>query len=386
MTFHVSLNSQPVAEAKLSVPSRGVWYADIVLANSATIAIGSKATLDIGGDKWQGTAATSEVFGDRTHVRLLGGGGGWGKAVVAKGYDNGLGVKPSTVLEQLATAVGETIGVTPTPRLGAHYSRIAGPASATIEDIARAPLQWFIGRDGKTNVVERSTGASVAVNLINFDPLTKAIRFTLDDLSKLDIGSSLTAANLANPFIVAAFEVSVTATSLTIEATSGKGAEGDISDILYSIVSTMLNARKLGLYRYRVTTQVGQLVELQAVHKEKGVPDQATVELWPGLPGVEATLKLGSEVNVAFLGGDTRFPVITAFGGGLNDSATSLTIGKGPAAGVVRQGDTFEGLLPPAVFSGTVGGAPATGVLSWVTPKIVGVATGGSSIVKVGAG
>ncbi len=135
--------------------------------------------------------------------------------------------------------------------------------------------------------------------------------------------------------------------------------------------------------RYRVVQQNANKLTLQAV--KKGVwPDLVPVD-YSSAPGYAATLTPGSIVLVTFVEGDLTLPVVTHFAGpdepGFVPVAISIGGGSTPAA---RQGDEVKVLLPPGVFTGTIGVSPATGVIVFSTGSAIGNIQTGSG--KVGLG
>lgn len=99
-----------------------------------------------------------------------------------------------------------------------------------------------------------------------------------------------------------------------------------------------------------------------------------------GLPGVSVRVVTGSRVLLGFVEGDPSKPYASLWDPG---SIEELILGGPTGSPAARQGDAVEVLLPPAVFSGTVGGSPATGVLTFTMNKALGVITAGSGKVKV---
>lgn len=118
-------------------------------------------------------------------------------------------------------------------------------------------------------------------------------------------------------------------------------------------------------------------LEIKPLHKKlKGL---SRVPIRYGVPGFRAKVRQGSLVLLGFEAGEPEHPYATAF---QNDSIEELTItasskvvvrapqvflgdeqGAAPLAAV---GDLVEFALPPlAPFSGTIGGAPATGLITF---------------------
>ena len=163
----------------------------------------------------------------------------------------------------------------------------------------------------------------------------------------------------------------------------GRGA---LTQALASAVARLTDQRLHGVYRYRVLRLSVDRVELQAVRKGAGLPDLLPVSMWPGVAGAHATLALGAEVLVQFVEGDRTMPIVTGFAGrgGQGHVPTLLEICT-PGLPAARQGDAVQVTLPPAAFSGTIGGSPATGTVTWAPPATAnGTITGGSAKVKIG--
>lgn len=105
----------------------------------------------------------------------------------------------------------------------------------------------------------------------------------------------------------------------------------------------------------------------------------ARVPIMHGLPGCRVRVKQGSRVMLKFANGDPQKPRASLWQYGQIDE---ILIGDAPIE-AARKGDTVEVILPPMVFVGTVGGAPASGVVSATLPKAIGTIVTGSSKLKV---
>jgi hypothetical protein len=139
---------------------------------------------------------------------------------------------------------------------------------------------------------------------------------------------------------------------------------------------------------------VGTRLNLQPVNSELGLPPLPVVDALPGLAGARHVPADGSVVLVAFVEGNPAMPYVLAYeqdgGGGFVPLDTSIEAsrqvylggrdgsvdGMWPAA---RVGDYVECLMPPAVpVSGTLMGAPFSGLMTIVDP-IVGVIASGAT-------
>ena len=108
------------------------------------------------------------------------------------------------------------------------------------------------------------------------------------------------------------------------------------------------------------------------------------IKIRHGLPGVErVVVQPGARVMLGFDNGDPAKPFATSWDEGGHSSVSRIEIGQN-AVEAARKGDSVEVPLPPAVFSGTIGGAPASGVLTFPVMKTVGVVTSGTPKVRLG--
>jgi hypothetical protein len=249
-------------------------------------------------------------------------------------------------------------------------------------------VQWWVDYAGVTQVGTRpaATLDPKAYQVLTYDPRAQDALVTVDDPSAVTIGSVL-AEGLDAPITVREFELVVTATEMRVHAWCGgvAGAHGNLADSVRAIVQRLTDQPLHGLYRYRVERMSGDRVELQVVKKSAGLPDVFPLSIWPGVAGVHAVLSPGAEVLVQFVEGSRAQPVVTHFAGkdGVGFTPVSLVLG-GPSGGAAaRMGDTVEVLLPPAVFSGTIGGSPATGVITFILNKAMGTITSGSPKVSI---
>lgn len=386
---YAAINGQRAVSVSLRVGSSGPWFAEVDMESDPELT--GAVTVEIGKLQLKGTvdATHAGTFGIQTRVRVVGGAGGWGQAIGAKGYHNDGGVKAKTIAEDAAREVGESIGnFVPTyERLGNDYAREEGAASMTLEDVLRGAL-WWVDYAGVTQAGPRPTSAIDAKDytVLAYNPRTRSATLSVDDLSKIAIGSVLTD-GLDGPQVVREIGVRVTAEDQRVLAWCGgdENSGGVLVDLVRSMVRRASDQALHGVYRYRVVKMAGERVELQAVRAVAGLPDLLPLSMWPGVAGVHAELAAGAEVLVQFVEGDRSQPVVTAFAGkdGVGFQPVGLVIGGPAGALAARLGDGVEVLLPPASFSGTIGGTPATGVLTFPLNKTLGVITGSSGRVKV---
>jgi hypothetical protein len=377
MSYLATLNGKPLENGKLDVPSTGVWVADLVCVDDSAF-VGA-ATLVVQDDSWSGTVLSSEAIGGKTHIRLLGGKAKWSAPVAKRGHANDAGVKASDVANAIAAAIGETVVVTDWV-VGTHWSRFSGPASEALKALLGSRL-WWVDRSGKTIVNGTRSAGNVAADVLAFDPVLGQIVCNVTSLAGIDIGKSITAPTLAAPAPIRCWVAEFGADYLKVTISTRDGIGGDVPDALAAIIKAATAGTYPGVYRYRVVSQAAGRLAVQAI--TSGAPDLETLHQFPGAPGLETTLQLGSEVLVMFEGGSASSPIVIGYTYGSNSTPQSLTL-CGPGAPAARQNDAVVVTLPPAIFSGTIGGSPATGVVNWAVPQAQGIITSGSGKVQIG--
>lgn len=385
----VTLNGAHCKAARVVVGARGPWVAEVELANDDTIATTPRgASLSIGGATLVGTVLTQGTHGGVRKLRLVGGAGTWGQVTAPKGYHNDLGVRAQIVALDAAVAVGEQLGsFTPrSERIGADYARRAAAASRALEDAAGG-ADWWVGYDGVTVVGTRAstTPDPSTYDVKAYDPDTERVTLWAADVTKVPIGARLTK-GLDTVRTVRELEIVADPEDLRIVAWCGVGV-GALAQSFRDIVTRLTDGPAFGLYRYRVVRVVADRVELQATRKSAGLPDVLPVSMMPGVAGAHATLTLGTEVLLAFEDGDRTRPVVVSFAGKDGQAPTPVLLELcGPGAPfAARQGDAVQVTLPPAAFTGTIGGSPATGTVTWASPATAqGTITGGSTQVQIG--
>jgi hypothetical protein len=387
--LYAGVNGHRCTAVRLTVGNAGPWIADVDFEGEPDVA--GRVTLKLGALELVGTivATATGTFGLQRRARIVAGADGWGAEVAAKQYHNDAGVKGKLVADDAARAVGETIGtfIPASERVGRDYARQVGAASRALEDVI-GDVAWWVGYDGVTHVGPRPATPldGKAYTVLAYDPRDRYVTLAVDDPGAVRIGSILTE-RLDGAHTVRSFEVRITAEEMRVRAWVGgnETGSGHLAGLLRSIVQRSTDGRLWGHYRYRVVRMAGRRVELQAVRRIVGLPDLLPLSTWPGVAGAHAELAPGAEVLVGFVEGDRAQPVVLAFAGpdAPGFVPTQLTLGGTSGAPVARQGDVVEVQLAPATFAGTVGGAPASGLLTFTPSKALGVITGGSSKVRV---
>lgn len=204
----IDLEGLRAISASLLLPRVGVWIADVIFDEPASLA--GFVVLKLGGLELRGTVDPFEsgTFQLQTRVRLVGGRMGWRKIAPAKHFHSDGGVKVSSVLLELAATVGETLVGAPSGVLSADYVRPRAVASATIRRLA--PV-WWVDAEGVTRTAEAraSSEAAAAWDLIRFDPQASEAELAFDELAGIGVGTILRSPRLERPILVNSLELAI---------------------------------------------------------------------------------------------------------------------------------------------------------------------------------
>jgi hypothetical protein len=355
-----------VTSARLQIPAWGVGWAEVSLDEEATLS--GRVELVVADLTWSGTVVSGGPSGGRSQYRLVGGAGGWGRKLAAKGYANDVGVKVSTVAQDAAQEAGETlVGDVPTSSLGPAWTRCEGQAARTMEAVA--PRGWYVDEAGDTRIGRRA-------------PVELAVDATLGP-PDLSVGRRVVSADAIATILPGVVIEGREVVDVLHEIGGGKGirstvwwglgtADRSVEDAFIAYVMRLLPwvayARAV---EYRVVTQSGDRFALQPVLSSLGMPDLDAVPARPGIPGVRADVALGSRVVVQWVNADPARPYVAAYEDAESDGfvATRLDLSTEDETGVtvgdsvgrvVRYGDpiTFAAPGPGVVL------LPATAPLS----------------------
>lgn len=162
-----------VVSCSLMIPFFGVWSADVVLETD--VPAPAAGVLSIGDLTLVGVVAWQDPYGGQRSARLVGGAGGWRKAVLPRAYQNPGGVPAALVLSDAALEVGEKlVGAPPVPVVGPAFVREGGPASRVLEQVLGGA--WWVDAQGVTHAEPR-VPAPIATpfDVINYDGATRRL-------------------------------------------------------------------------------------------------------------------------------------------------------------------------------------------------------------------
>ena len=354
MGLNSTLNGLRVVDARVTIPAWGLWYADATVDGDKPVT--GAVDLVVADLALKGTVLSGGVTNGRTHVRIVAGAGGWGKAIKANAWANDAEVKASTGLLDAAKAAGETIdaATVPTSRVGSHFARKGNePASRSLQHIA--PEGWYVGEDGITRIGKRAPSTLPAnVTRESVDRARGVAVLASDSIAKILPGvdvDGLVAVDVEH----------------TISAEGGLrstiwGARGDGLERRLSVWRRIVNAvcpqlPYLGTWEYRIVEQAGARLALEPVRVSTGMPNLELVPVRPGVAGMASEHKLGARCLVIFIDGQPARPSVVALededGSGFKpiittiDAQTLVKLGAG-ALPVARAGDLAGGIWPIA--------------------------------------
>lgn len=357
----VTVSGYDCLAAVVQIPAWGIWWAGVELDEAAELS--GAVTIDCAGLELVGTIMSGGPWQGRSRYRVAGGAGGWGRTVARRGYRNDAGVRRLTVIQDAAGEVGETVdSSTVSGTVGGAWTRPEGPASDALRLLA--PQAWHVGEDGVTRLGLRAeSSVDSEITVTGRDDAAQWLELACDDLSGLV------------PGVVVDGIAAVDAEHRLVDGTlrtrlwgSGEGYGDRLSGALSRLVGAVAGLYRLrGVWSYRVVSQTGQRLTLQAVRASTGLPDLHLVRQRYA-PGYSVEHQPGSLVLVAFVDGDAAQPVVVA--GDDPESpgyvpptvtidADSVEIGAGLGR-VLREGDTMT-------LSGVQAGVSAAGVTALVT-------------------
>ncbi len=345
----------------------GAWFADVDLDTSDAVSVPSgRVELVLSGETFRCTVdpSASARFGSRVHVRVIAGGGGWGKLVPAKHFHNDAGVKLSTVIRATASEVGEQLGDIEDAVLGVDYVRAAGPASQVF-----GARDWHVSDEGVTVVRTRElVDAPETLQVLEHDVATS--RTTCSSIGLVRPGWRLVDASRFLPLVVRDVEQNFGASGSSTTAWTNARAASPLLGLFRDAVASVAGLTHLRTYRYRVVGMLGNRVELQAVTRTAGVPDVIPAPMHMGVPGVHAELTPGTVVLLAFSEGDPARPMVVSFEPRDGDAWRPVRLELEATGAVRMSGGLLELDATEGVHVGTGGAAVVVGGFDEGPPSV----------------
>jgi len=348
-----TLGGHRATTARVAIPAWGVPWAEVALDEEVTLS--GRVELVVADLTLSCTVVSGGPTKGRSHYRVVGGAGGWGRVVGERGHASDAGVAVETLLRAVALDAGETLaGDLPATRVGPSWGREAGPAYRTLELLA--PRGWYVDEQGLTRIGRRPSAAlAVEATRGPIDTVMQRVPLAAESIASILPGVVVDGIEAVDVL----HEVAAGGLRSTIWGAGYAG--GQLEDVVIAYVLRVLPWLRYarGPFEYRVVDQAGERLTLQPVRVSLGMPDLDRVVMHPGLPGGRADVQLGSRVLVQFIEGDPSRAVVTGFedaeGGGFVpdrlDLCTELEAGvSDPSGRVLCWGDT---IMMPLGSAGT---------------------------------
>ena len=302
-----SLSGHAVSRARVSLPSWGLWHADVEIAGGADLS--GAVVLSIADADYAGAIVSGGTWQGRSRYVVAGGAGGWGADLPARSYVNDAGVKASTVLADLARETGETIEDAPTTAIGPAWVRPAGPALAPMHLLY--PSGWHVGADGVTRIGVRAAAEwTGALTVLSRDDAAGSMLIAPETVAGLEPGAVVDGLEAVDVEIE--IEPGLLRARLWGAGPSGEGSRR-IAALRRLLASLDPGSQFRGVWEYRAIVQTGERLHLQPARVSLGMPDLLAVRIRPGVPALASDVAAGAMVLVSFVDGDPARPVVVNF-------------------------------------------------------------------------
>jgi hypothetical protein len=304
MTF-ATLEGHSLQRACVTVPKWGLWWADAHLVEPETLS--GAVALKLADKELNGTIIAGGVAEGKASYRIVGGAGGWGKAISQpkKPYRNDAGMKISSVIGDAARIVGETVEDVPTTRVGQHYAMVNGTASDVLNLLT--PRSWRVDFDGVTRFGERETvvyeGEGTVTRIV---PDGSIFEIATDEIGDLLPGVTVEGSQPATDV-----EYNLTSEKLTVKVYCGTDSRR-LRAWRKLVLALFPWLQYVGVFEYVVVSQTGERLNLQPLRVATGMPELSGVPVRPGVASFKSTATPGAHVLVAFADRDPSRPQVIA--------------------------------------------------------------------------
>lgn len=363
-----TLNGQAALRATVVIPRTRIWTAEIEAAN--LLDISGAVTIGLADIELKGTIIDGGPYATRGWYRIVGGAGGWRRALAPKSYRSAAGVKLSTVVGDAATEVGETMAAFTDSRVGPAYVRppslegdkLSVEAARVLD--ALASENWYVDIDGSTHIGVRAAAAfKPNYRLLDKRPDARRAMIASDTLVGLVPGATLEGLEAAT----IRHELTSSTLRTHVYGTMGKS----VMDRAWRSIARIVRAETIpflysGQFEYQVIDGSGGYLDVRPVNASLGLPTLGNVPVRVGVMGARGTPASSTTVYVAFTNMDPTRPFICSFEGETGaDSvptqsdifADAMKLGDAGAVPVARGDKMFAELGKISTAIGDIGGA-----------------------------
>lgn len=377
--LYLSANGARVTAANVSIPYYGLPVADVRLAGDEPLT--NPVALVIGNLSLRMAVLRQRPFGGSTSARLVGGAGGWGRAVPARFYRLASGVPLSMILRDVAAEVGETVSLETDRLVGNWYAREAGPAQRVLRQLA-GELVW-IDAAGVTQVGARATTSIKSpATVSDLDGGAGWVDVATEDVAAWRPGATFSGPSVPGGLTVGAVRIASGSDGtlrlevLTLDALlateSGAPTAADRSMAALRAIVRAEDPERVaaGIWEYQVERADAATFDGSPTSADFPLPALVGVPYRGALAGASCVPARGTLAYVAFANQDSTRPVLVAFGPTVPEAATldaTGTLALGPSSSSVVLASGSESVSP----------ADAVGrFVRYGDPLTVGAATG----------
>jgi len=342
-----------VTRAEIVIPPSGPWSGNFSLDRDELLE--GKITLTLGDLELVGTVSRGGTYVGAAAYRIVAGANGWGNELPAKHYQSPASVQLTTVLEEAARTVKETVRPGYAARsLGQHWVREKAPAKRLLNALL-GKGGWYVAENGETVVGARASAPVTAQHdLLHVDTAEQSVELATESPAAFMPGGTLEIEGET----VTLGKVTMSLEGAGMRVRGSSAGDDRHLDMMRKLIREEFPELVFAkLWEYRIVTQSGNKLDLQPIHQHYGLPELAGVPIRPGVPGAKATHKLSSLVVVGFVNADPSKPVVLAFEDPDGPGFLPDTIKLGDAVqAVLRHGEMVE-------ITGVQAGAGVTGAI-----------------------
>lgn len=345
----LAINGARVVTGSVTIPRRGMFTADVSMADAANLT--GPVVLTMGKLRLKGAAFRQAAFGGARSARLVGGTAGWRKTIKYRSYSHEAGVRLSSVIGDAARDAGERVVIASDKVVGTFYVRERAKAERVLHALTDG--EWFVDADGVTQVGVTRSSAPITSAFTVVTWLGGRGRFEIatDHLEDWTPGRTFTAPTVTGPQTINTVQISADNDGKVrvIVLTETSSAENRILDEVRAIIRAELpSLTYCAFWEYKIVGVSGTKVDVVPLNPGGIMPPISAVPPMPGLLGETVTPTVGKTCIVAFLNGSPTQPRwISADGNALSvavDASLEVKLGAGVKP-VACAGD-FAGPFP----------------------------------------
>lgn len=352
-TSWCQLDGKRVTSGVVTIPTNNIWSAELSLAESALPS--TNCVLTVGNLSLVGTVVRQAAFAGVVRTKLVGGAGGWRKAVDSQQYSNSVGVSAKMVLNDLAKAVGETLSWASDINLGNTWTRQAAQAVYNLKLIAGQ--NWHVKPDGATTL-DAWDSSAISSQLMVINATGSEGRF---QIATEDMASWLPGRTFVSPTVTEAQSIATVQHfienegKVRLEVLTKDGNTDRLLDSLRQLIRLEFpQLAYMATWEFTViNVHSDGSLDLIPVSPSCPIPTLSSVPPRASIPGMVVKPQTGSTCLVCFIDANPKRPYILAYDSQMPDSMELA--GLGPSLELARnldQAGPFAVMTPAMTATG----------------------------------